>query len=242
MQLLPCLRSIPLRKGTGVLVKLMAPVAYGSMVFDEDYFARKRPEVAALVPRRHHRVLDVGCGEGLLALSLKRRGHDVVGIEANAAAAATARSHLGDVIELDLNDRASLCAFVASRLESFDCVVAADVLEHLRDPWATLEQLVKVVQPGGLVVVSLPNVRCLSVVAPLLLKGQFEYQSHGVLDRTHLRFFTRSSAVALLGSAGLAVRTVDRAPTPWRGFIKNGVGLLLGDLGNEQFLLTGVRE
>src|SRR6185436_7844996 len=86
---------------------------------------------------------------------------------------------------------------------SLDCIVCADVLEHLRDPERALRLLLRYLAPDGLLVASIPNVRHASVLLPLLVEGRFRYQDEGILDRTHLRFFTLHEIVELLTRAGL---------------------------------------
>ena len=145
------------------------------------------------------RVLDVGCATGYLARLLSERGNQVVGIEIDAVAASQAepwleRIVIGDLEKLDLD----------SELEAdrFDAIVLADVLEHLSDPLAVLRQTPSLLRPGGSVIVSIPNVAH-GAVRLALLGGHFDYQPLGLLDDTHLRFFTRSTVDDLLRAAGL---------------------------------------
>jgi O-antigen biosynthesis protein len=203
------------------------------------YFGRDRPEVAALVPLASGRVLDVGCSSGGLGRRLReeRRATVIHGIEQHPESVAAARAVLDEVIDLDLESD-QRAALVRSRMASYDVLVLADVLEHLRDPWTVLEDLVAVLRPGGIVVVSIPNVRVASVVLPLLFRGRFTYRDRGVLDRTHLRFFTRSSARELLEGAGLTIESFDRSKAWWRRGWKAWMGKWVGDLGAEQFLIT----
>jgi 2-polyprenyl-3-methyl-5-hydroxy-6-metoxy-1,4-benzoquinol methylase len=202
------------------------------------YFDRDRPEVAALVPAGSGQVLDVGCGAGGLGrrLLLEGRASTVHGIEQHPEAVARAATVLDEVVDLDLESEV-LAKVLRERGATYDVVVVADVLEHLRDPWRVLEDLVSVLRPGGLVVASIPNVRVASVMVPLVVRGRFDYRDRGVLDRTHLRFFTRSSARALLEGAGLAVDSIERSEAWWRTGWKARAGRLLGDLGTEQFLV-----
>ena len=164
------------------------------------YFACKRPEVRRLVSRRARRVLDVGCAAGELGQALKRRqGAEVWGVEPNGEAAAAARRALDRVLEGTIED--ALCALPQGH---FDSIVAADVMEHLVDPERVLRELSGKLTPSGEVIVSLPNVRHWSVLQELL-GGSWEYRDAGILDRTHLRFFTRKSALALFEKTGYAV-------------------------------------
>ncbi len=101
--------------------------------------------------------------------------------------------------------------------ERFDCVVFNDVLEHTADPWTVLEQTHAILAPGAVIVVSIPNVRHATVVRSLLVDGRWDYRDWGILDRTHLRFFTRATAVELLQSTGFAVERVEHLRWPNTG-------------------------
>ena len=169
------------------------------------YYANARQDVLRRVPVSARAVLDVGCGAGALGASIKRRqGARVVGIEYVAEQAARAAAvldavHTGDVAALDLPYAPG----------SFDCLIYSDVLEHLVDPWAVLAKQRPLLAQGGTLIASLPNVQFVGVIAGLL-RGRWAYQPRGVLDRTHLRFFTRRSAHALIEGAGYRVTSIDR--------------------------------
>lgn len=110
---------------------------------------------------------------------------------------------------------------------TFDYIVCADVLEHLIDPWIVLSDLVSFLKPGGRIMVSLPNVRHWSIWLPLILRGHWEYRESGIMDRTHLRFFTRFSAIELLNNAGGDVAIYHPLiGGKWRLVNKFSVGLL----------------
>lgn len=150
------------------------------------------------------RVLDLGCGPGALARVLVARGAAVTGVEFDAEAAKRAELSGATVFVADL-DTTDLTELLAGRV--FDVVIAADVLEHLRDPAATLRQVRDVLAPAGYVVVSVPNVAHASVRLALL-GGSFPYTDTGLLDRTHLHFWTRSSLLELLAGAGFTAAAV----------------------------------
>ena len=99
------------------------------------------------------------------------------------------------------------------RLGRFDCVIAADVLEHLVDPWTALGRAVDLLEPGGVAVVSLPNVRYALTFWTLLRRGTWPRDAEGLFDATHLRWFTLNDARALLEGAGLEVELVE--PRYW---------------------------
>jgi len=170
-----------------------------------------RGEIVDLVPAGARRVLDLGCSTGWLATALKERGEvEVVGIEREPAYAAEAASRCDRVVTGDVED-------VPAGLGRFDCLVAADVLEHLVDPWSTLEAYAAMLEPGCRAVVSLPNAAHWTTFAALA-RGSWPRRPEGIHDATHLRWFTMRDAIELCEGAGLAVEHVERRPwLLWRG-------------------------
>jgi SAM-dependent methyltransferase len=155
-------------------------------------------------------VLEVGCSTGYFTKILAERGCSVVGIEIEREAAQTAEKWADRVVVGDIDDGA---VWDEVKDESFDVVVLGDVLEHLRDPLGQLRQAVRKLKPSGSVVTSLPNVAH-GDVRIALMQGKFQYQRTGLLDRTHLRFFTLESIRDLLMHAGLVVVETRRAIVP----------------------------
>jgi SAM-dependent methyltransferase len=171
-----------------------------------------RREIAARVPPGTRRLLDVGCASGGLATLLP--GVEVVGIELDEGYAAVAERRCARVIRADAEQ---LARDGLDGLGRFDCVVAADVLEHLVDPWSALRAYARLLDPGGAAVVSLPNVAHWSTYAALI-RGSWPRNPEGIHDATHLRWFTLRDARELVEQAGLDVATVDRMPRLiWRG-------------------------
>lgn len=173
-------------------------------------YETERTDVQAFVPRSAKRILDLGCSSGALGAALKaRQGAEVIGVEVSSVYAAEAASRLDEVI----------CADVAEALDGptelgkFDCVIAADVLEHLVDPWNALRRAVALLHPGGVAVVSLPNVRYALTFWTLLRRGTWPRDPEGLFDATHLRWFTLADARALLEGAGLEIDAVE--PRYW---------------------------
>lgn len=155
------------------------------------------------------RVLDLGCAAGIIARALaESRGCSVVGVEAEEALAAKARPFCRDLVVADLEDPRTL-ERVAAAFEPFDVVVLADVLEHLRDPRATLRAARGLLAARGTLLVSLPNVANWRVRLALL-SGRFEYADTGILDRTHLHFYTRRSAARMIAEAGFHIEEEAR--------------------------------
>src|SRR5882724_3574126 len=169
-----------------------------------DYYERERPEVLNAIPREAARILDVGCGAGWLGEQLKRRqGATVWGIEVVPKASERAAQQLDRVWNTPVET-----ALPEIPEENFDCIVTADVLEHLVDPWTVLAHLRRRLVPGGTLVASIPNVGHWDVIRDLL-EGTWQYASEGLLDQTHLRFFTRRSVRELFWTAGLAIRELS---------------------------------
>jgi SAM-dependent methyltransferase len=162
---------------------------------------------------RGKRVLELGCAAGHVTRALVDRRCEVVGIEADAEAASNLddlADHEVDVFVGDLTDPTIVQKAAEGR--TFDVVLAGDVLEHLPDPVSTLLACRDVLRPDGYLVVSLPNIAHADV-ALRLLDGQFGYRDTGLLDRTHLRFFTLEGVHQLLedaGFVGIEVRRVIR--------------------------------
>jgi 2-polyprenyl-3-methyl-5-hydroxy-6-metoxy-1,4-benzoquinol methylase len=153
------------------------------------------------------RVLDVGAADGVLSRHLTARGWKVTALEADPAAAAAAQPHCERVIVADL------AAGVPALDSPFDAIVCGDVLEHLAHPAPALRSLGRALAPGGVVVMSVPNVAHLWMRLSLLA-GRFEYAERGILDRTHLRFYTERSLRALLAEADLTVTRATATPAP----------------------------
>ena len=148
-------------------------------------------------PDRH--VLDVGCATGYLGEALIAQGCRVSGVELDPEAAERARKVLDDVLVADLETADLVEHFGAG---SFDVVVFGDVLEHLRDPQRLLRNAVGLLADKGSIVISIPNVTH-GAVRLALLQGRWEYHGTGLLDRTHVSFFSRATLTEMVRGAGL---------------------------------------
>lgn len=155
------------------------------------------------------RVLDVGCGRAALGEAIRQRGWEVWGIERDPEACATARQRLDQLVEADLLSQDQLDRQLGSA--RFDAVVLSDVLEHLYDPRTVLEQYLRYLKPGGRVLVSVPNAVVWTNRLQWLL-GRVNYRDTGVMDRTHIRFFTFRTARQLVEATGCRVVTIDLTP------------------------------
>jgi 2-polyprenyl-3-methyl-5-hydroxy-6-metoxy-1,4-benzoquinol methylase len=158
-----------------------------------------------------HRVLEVGCSVGHVTEHLVAAGNTVVGVEIDPDAAEHARRFAERVHVLDLD------VTPLSKVESdrFDVILLGDVLEHLRNPSGVLRDLTSLLEPDGRLVVSVPHVGHIDVRL-MLLQGRWAYQDDGLLDRTHLRWFTRQSLREMLAEAGFVATAVERVRFgPW---------------------------
>jgi SAM-dependent methyltransferase len=149
------------------------------------------------------RALDIGCGEGYLGETLMRRGYgEVWGVEPEPTVAHRAKGRLSGVTVGPFPETAP------DQMEPFDLIVFADSLEHIVDPWDALCRAKELLAPGGLLLVSIPNVSHYSVVLELL-RNRWSYSDSGLLDRGHVRFFTPQSFRRCLVDAGFRVVSAD---------------------------------
>jgi SAM-dependent methyltransferase len=174
------------------------------------------------------RVLNVGCAAGLDGPHIRALGGQVLtGIEPTDAANSASLTY----------DSVLRCSFeeFAAPPFSFDNIIFADSFEHLSDPWQVLEKAGQLLTDGGSLIMSVPNVRHVSVLFDLLVRGDFEYAPEGIRDSTHLRFFTRKSLLRLLASQ-------DLVPIAFARYGSLRLGRLLERLipGSGEFLLTSM--
>jgi O-antigen biosynthesis protein len=181
------------------------------------YYGQARPDLLELVkrftnPSSRGRALDVGCADGVFGHSLFSVGFDEVwGVEPDPACARRAASRLTRVVAGPFPS-----AEIAEH-SAFDLIVFGDSLEHFQDPWGGLSAARALLRSDGVLILSVPNVAHYSVLLPLL-RGRWEYGDAGLLDRTHLRFFTSESIVKAVGAAGLVPvfeRKVCMPPHSW---------------------------
>ena len=194
------------------------------------YYQNQRPEIIALIPPHAIHILDVGCAAGEMGRLLKseRPGVEVVGIEKETRASNQARSNLDAVIGADMDEIETL----PYPVEFFDCITCGDILEHLRDPEAAVNKLLPYLKPGGSLVCSIPNIRHQSVLLDLLVNGRWQYRDEGLLDRTHIHFFTLVEIQAMMKRLGLKIARMSASQSPVETAMEpilKAVGALGGD-------------
>ncbi|MEI6971896.1 MAG: class I SAM-dependent methyltransferase [bacterium] len=207
----------------------------------DGYYAGTRAELFPFCPTSCKRVLDVGCGMGRFGKSIKDAYHaEVWGIDISEEAIQSAAMVL---------DKA-FCADIAAALQMlpdsyFDTIFFNDVLEHLVDPDSLLRTIASKLAPGAVIVASIPNIRHYKVLHEILLKKDFKYVDAGILDRTHLRFFTRKSMVRMFESAGY--RVLDTTPINRSKSAKPilynllSLGLIGNDIRYHQYVVRAAR-
>jgi O-antigen biosynthesis protein len=171
------------------------------------YHANFNPHLLDVCRQPPKRLLDVGCASGVLGKFVKDKfGAYVAGIEPNRAASDAAKAHLDKVLFGKFEDFDLVAEGIP--LGSLDTIVAADVLEHMYDPWHTMVNLKKFMTPEGQFIVSVPNTRHIHLLAQLVDGGTWKYEERGLLDITHIRFFTLKEITNLLAETGYLVERV----------------------------------
>jgi SAM-dependent methyltransferase len=200
------------------------------------YYSSERRELLPHLQSSMGSVLELGCSEGRHGGLLLESGRaiSVVGIDLRVPTD-QATSFLTRFV------RADVVGWLEQTDERFDTVLAFDILEHLVDPWSACQKIFDVLRPGGVIVASLPNVQFIKVSADLMLRGRFDYQNQGVLDRTHLRFFTRRSVNDLLLQGGFHDPEIRRLRYPAQSHVTRVGVAVLRDLGCKQFVAIAKR-
>lgn len=171
-----------------------------------------RLDVVGLIQTAPRHVLEIGCAAGATGIAVKERfpGCRYTGIEMDPGFCSVAQTRIDRCIQRNIDTE----GLDGLGLESdpVDLVICADVLEHLYDPWTTLQALRGLIAEGGQLIASIPNVQHFSVIQGLV-EGEFRYQPHGLLDATHIRFFTRRGILELFEDSGWVVQDCVRKMT-----------------------------
>jgi O-antigen biosynthesis protein len=172
---------------------------------DESYYSFIRTEIIQLIPPGAKRVLDVGCGTGKTGGAAKKllKLNEIWGIEINESIGRKAKKNLDHVIIGDIEKIDFHCPAAY-----FDCIICADVLEHTRDPWGALRKLHKFLNPSGVIIASLPNLRHLIPVLKII-QNRLEYEPAGIFDHTHLRFFTLHTMKNMFKETGYTIVKIE---------------------------------
>lgn len=206
------------------------------------YFSNTRTEIKSLLPTFSESVLEVGCGNGATLKWLKELNlcKTTSAIELVENMAREAKKTVDYVLVGD-------CEKIVLELtpNTYDLILCLDVLEHMIDPWSFIENVQKSLKPGGYIISSIPNIRNANVLVKLLFKKTFKYEDHGLLDKTHLRFFTKISAQELMKIGLLDIEKSITNPIPLTS--KTGIFNLLTfgifkELLTTQFLIKSIKK
>ena len=170
-----------------------------------EYYRHSRSEMLAFIPSNVSRTLEVGCGAGDFSAQIKNEfGAETWGVEYQPDAANLAAQKLHRVLAGGVE---SVLADLPQGY--FDCIVFNDVLEHLMDPYSTLVAMRDLLNKTGVLVASIPNIRHWPEFVDYTLRGNWNYVNAGVLDRTHLRFFTKKSIMATIEQCGYSLINIQ---------------------------------
>ena len=172
---------------------------------NEVYYSHQRQELLPYIPIGIKKALDIGCGDGAFGSILKQHTNcEIWGIEPSKAAADMAVPKLDKVITgLFSKNLPELSG------QTFDAIFFNDVLEHLVNPDEILTQCKNFLNANGYIVASIPNIRWYPVILSLLRYKDFKYENAGVMDKTHMRFFTKKSMIRMFENSGYKVLTID---------------------------------
>jgi len=171
------------------------------MKYLEDvYYKNNREDLIALIPvgMKFKSALEIGCGEGNTLMSLKERGiaEKIIGIDIKKIAGSN-QEKLDRFVVADLNSQP-----LKEKKNSFDLIILGDILEHLIDPWVTLQTIKNLLTDDGIIISSIPNIRFYKALKSILIEGSFKYSDEGIFDRTHLRFFAKKDVINLFTTTG----------------------------------------
>ena len=176
--------------------------------FNSSYVG-ERTDILELLPKGTKKILDIGCSIGSLAEQLKAEdpSREITGIEQDQEMAKAARNKMDRVISADI-EKIDLLEYLS--LDYFDCIIFADVLEHLIDPWQVLKSITRFLKNDKVIIASIPNIRHYSSVGSLLFGGYWPYRERGINDKNHLRFFALANIKEMFLDAGLEIVTIRR--------------------------------
>jgi 2-polyprenyl-3-methyl-5-hydroxy-6-metoxy-1,4-benzoquinol methylase len=194
-----------------------------TQVYRSEYHAGERPEMLKFVPPHLKTFLEIGCGEGNFSQLVRNTySAEMWGIEANPNAASIAMQKLDHVVSGGVEENIHLLPD-----HFFDCIAMNDVLEHLVSPWDVLVQLKNKLSDNGIIILSIPNFRYWKNLREIVVRGEWRYVESGILDRTHLRFFTYKSILRMMKDLRFEVVTIEPMDERGRAILSALNALLL---------------
>jgi 2-polyprenyl-3-methyl-5-hydroxy-6-metoxy-1,4-benzoquinol methylase len=203
---------------------------------DPHYYSHARVDLIGLIPPGIKKILEVGCGGGMTGKALRERGFEkIVGIEINEEVAREGRPFYDQIIIGDVEK-----IRLPFEKEHFDCILYGDVLEHLVNPWQLLKDHQTFLKKGGTIICSIPNVRNYRILKDLIIRGKWEYTEDGILDRSHLRFFTLDSIRGMLKEAGFEIQSLIKRSSGahWVRWIRHLLGSRLIEILVRQYIIV----
>lgn len=206
----------------------------------DSYYSGSRDDLIRLIPRGATKILEIGCAAGMTGKALKEQGfEEVVGVEVVEEVARKAMPYYDRIIVSDVEKMK-----IPYAKAYFDCILYGDVLEHLVDPWRVLKEHNGLVRTGGAIICSVPNIRHYKVIKKLLIKGEWDYRDAGVLDRTHLRFFTLKSIKQMIADSGFEITTIVKRPSgaKWLKVLNRALRNRLIDHLVHQYVVVAIKR
>ncbi len=167
-----------------------------------EYYSNIRWRIIDLIPEGSNRILEVGCGTGSTLIKLKElhKAQEIYGLELNGE---VLQEHIKDIDKVIIGDVERVEP--PFQEEFFDYIIFADVLEHLIEPEEVLKRYMKYLKKDGAIIASIPNIKNYTVLFVLVIRDRFEYRDAGILDRSHLRFFTKKEIVDMFERTGMHI-------------------------------------
>ncbi len=179
-----------------------------------EYYSSVRYEIEHLLPDFSKNALDIGCGDGstLNWLKSNNKCEKIYGVDISEDSCLKAQKILDEAININVED--DLDFFPGKQ---FDLILILDTLEHLINPWDFLKKVKNKLSNNGSIIISIPNIRHYSIIKNLIIKGEWNYQKSGILDSTHLRFFTKKSLIKLFEESNLKINKFKKYPIDFKG-------------------------
>lgn len=169
----------------------------------------KRDDILNLIPDNVNKVLDIGCSIGSLGEGIKYRNNhaEITGIEIDEKMAEISKEKLDRVISNDIEKIDFKEYFIPNY---FECIIFADILEHIKNPWNVLKKIRDYLNNEGIIIASIPNVKHYTTIINLLFRGYWPYRERGIHDRTHLKFFTLKNIKTMFKNADMDIVLIKR--------------------------------
>jgi len=205
---------------------------------NEPYYSGEKAEIMPFVPKDTYKTLDIGCASGSFSAQLKKVFNaETWGIEMVEQVALVARGRLDKVLIGSFDD-----VYKDLPKKYFDCIFFNDVLEHMVNPEDCLTKVKENLAPGKFIIASIPNIRHINTLKGLLIKKDWKYTDSGIMDRTHLRFFTKKSIIRMFDSCGYKIEQIKGTNSISPYCLTSIINLLafnsLNDIKHQQFVVV----